>query len=402
MSTWCSTPSSCVWNDAMSERIGSPCWYACVRRVENERPSWMRSTENVIGCCTSPGRRKYPCMEWMVRSAGTVCMAATIDCASTCPPKTRPSGIHCDGPVKMSSRGASARVGEVRGCSAGRRWDRSSFLRVGGARPLDAGGSGPPVRRRSLGSLDSRWFNDSRWPTAFRSATCTPTCSAPGASKTVRCGSSRAPASSRCTPRSSTRAASSTRAPPCSACARSSCSTAEDFDVGRAHALARRAHRAGPRRASVTTTSPDPSACRSRRRCNTVTWAASHRREAAGEPLGETDAATLESAARAGIDEVADGDPRGHGRAARAARCAPRCGGAASPGSSTCRRARRSPRLQPRLPRRRPGAPVRDGPVDAPLDAARPRARAPAAWTPQGLVSSAVSRGRSPVRPRGR
>ena len=39
----------------------------------------------------------------MVRSSGTVCVAAVIDCASTWPPNTRPSGIHCDGPVKMSS-----------------------------------------------------------------------------------------------------------------------------------------------------------------------------------------------------------------------------------------------------------------------------------------------------------
>ena len=31
-------------------------WYACVRRVENDRPSWMRSTEKVIGCSSSPGR----------------------------------------------------------------------------------------------------------------------------------------------------------------------------------------------------------------------------------------------------------------------------------------------------------------------------------------------------------
>ena len=59
-------------------------------------------------------------MEWMARSAGTVCIAATSDCASTCPPNTRPSGIHCEGPVKMSSRidvpasGDSVPAGQVR------------------------------------------------------------------------------------------------------------------------------------------------------------------------------------------------------------------------------------------------------------------------------------------------
>ncbi|OUE08798.1 hypothetical protein CMsap09_07620 [Clavibacter michiganensis] len=103
MGAWCSSPSSASWNDAIIERIGRPSWYACVRRVENERPSWMRSTEKVMGLVTSPGRRKYPCMLCGRRSASVVRIAATSDWASTCPPKTRPMGIHCEGPVEMSS-----------------------------------------------------------------------------------------------------------------------------------------------------------------------------------------------------------------------------------------------------------------------------------------------------------
>jgi len=63
ISAWCSSPGSTSWKLAIIERIGWPFWYACVRRVENERPSWMRSTEKVIGCSSSPGRRKYPCIE---------------------------------------------------------------------------------------------------------------------------------------------------------------------------------------------------------------------------------------------------------------------------------------------------------------------------------------------------
>src|SRR5262245_10766642 len=40
----------------------------------------------------------------MWRSPGTVRIAATMDWARTCPPKTRPPGIHLLGPVTMSSR----------------------------------------------------------------------------------------------------------------------------------------------------------------------------------------------------------------------------------------------------------------------------------------------------------
>ena len=108
---------------------------------------------------------------------------------------------------------------------------------------------------------------------------------------------------------------------------------------------------------------------------NTVTWAAISPPRGGWRALGETDAATLESAARAGIDEVADGDPR-RARASRScSACAPRCGGARSPSSSTCRRARRSRRYSLGFLGDDAGAPLRDGPVDAPDDAARPRAR---------------------------
>ncbi len=56
--SWCSTPSSGRWNEAIIEKIGTPRWYACTRRVANERPSWIRSTAKVIGSSVSPGRRK--------------------------------------------------------------------------------------------------------------------------------------------------------------------------------------------------------------------------------------------------------------------------------------------------------------------------------------------------------
>ena len=48
MGAWCSRPGSSSWKDAIIEKIGTPSWKACVRRVENERPSWMRSTANVM------------------------------------------------------------------------------------------------------------------------------------------------------------------------------------------------------------------------------------------------------------------------------------------------------------------------------------------------------------------
>ena len=56
--SWCSRPASSSWNDAIIEKIGTPSWNACVRRVENERPSWMRSTEKVMPCDDVAGRRK--------------------------------------------------------------------------------------------------------------------------------------------------------------------------------------------------------------------------------------------------------------------------------------------------------------------------------------------------------
>ena len=47
-----------AWNDALIDRIGLPCWIACTRRVENDRPSRIRSTLKVIGWVSSPGRMK--------------------------------------------------------------------------------------------------------------------------------------------------------------------------------------------------------------------------------------------------------------------------------------------------------------------------------------------------------
>jgi len=38
------------------EKIGTPFWYACDRRVENERPSWIRSTAIVMPWLESPGQ----------------------------------------------------------------------------------------------------------------------------------------------------------------------------------------------------------------------------------------------------------------------------------------------------------------------------------------------------------
>ena len=58
MSIWWSRPGARSSNEAIIDRMGWPFWYAWVRRVENERPSWMRSTENVIGSRMSPGRRE--------------------------------------------------------------------------------------------------------------------------------------------------------------------------------------------------------------------------------------------------------------------------------------------------------------------------------------------------------
>ena len=67
-----------------------------------------------------------------------------------------------------------------------------------------------------------------------------------------------------------------------------------------------------------------------------MTWAGISPPRGGWRALGETDAATLEAAARAGIDEVADGDPRRHGRAARAAGALRGVGPRRRPGSSTC------------------------------------------------------------------
>ena len=56
--TACSIPGFSSWNEAIIEKIGTPFWKAWQRRVENERPSWIRSTANVSPCEASPARRK--------------------------------------------------------------------------------------------------------------------------------------------------------------------------------------------------------------------------------------------------------------------------------------------------------------------------------------------------------
>ncbi len=62
----------------------------------------MRSTPKVIGTSMSPGRRKYPCIEWIARSSMVDC-AATMHCARTWPPNTRPPGDQWLAPVRIVS-----------------------------------------------------------------------------------------------------------------------------------------------------------------------------------------------------------------------------------------------------------------------------------------------------------
>ena len=65
---------------------------------------------------------------------GVVRMAATSDCASTWPPKTRPSGIHWLGPVKMSSlvrAPVSVRSSAARNPSSGLAADEGGWSDVG-------------------------------------------------------------------------------------------------------------------------------------------------------------------------------------------------------------------------------------------------------------------------------
>ena len=350
-----------------------------MRRVENERPSWMRSTEKVIGCSHVAGPQEVA----VHRVDGAVgrhgAHRGDDRLREHLPAEDAAERHPLRRPGEDVLRGASTRVGEVEGAQqAVDGTVHRSSVSVG-RRPLDAGGSGPPVRRRSLGSLDRRWFNDSRWPTAFRSATCTSSCSAPGASKTVPCASSRAPASSPCTPRSSTRAACSTRARPCSACARSRCVD----DRGRSTRSCRCARSSsascGPAPSSATTTSPDPSAMSRPPEVNTVTWAG------ISPPRGGWRAARRDGCRDARVRAPVRAStrsptaiPEGTGEQL-VQRVRSEVWGRGVDGARV--RADRAPRSppQPRLPRRRPGAPVRDRPVDAPLDAARPRARAPQA-----------------------
>ena len=58
ISSWWSSPPSGSWKEQLIDRIGLPCWIAWTRRVENDRPSRIRSTLKVIGWVSSPGRMK--------------------------------------------------------------------------------------------------------------------------------------------------------------------------------------------------------------------------------------------------------------------------------------------------------------------------------------------------------
>ena len=92
---------------------------------------------------------------------------------------------------------------------------------------------------------------------------------------------------------------------------------------------------------------------------NTVTWAGISPPRGGWRALGETDAATLESAARAGIDEVAEAIPEGTGEQL-VQRVRSEVWGAASPELEYVPAGAAFARVQPRLPRRRRGAPLRD------------------------------------------
>ena len=86
--SWWSSPASGTWKEQLIDRIGLPCWMAWTRRVENDRPSRIRSTLKVIGWVSSPGRMKYAWRECSRRSAPpstarTVRPLATTPCART-------------------------------------------------------------------------------------------------------------------------------------------------------------------------------------------------------------------------------------------------------------------------------------------------------------------------------
>lgn len=53
-----SSPGSGSWKEAISSKIGFPSWLAVTRRVENDRPSRVRSTSRRTGSAGWPGLMK--------------------------------------------------------------------------------------------------------------------------------------------------------------------------------------------------------------------------------------------------------------------------------------------------------------------------------------------------------
>ena len=51
-------PPAAVWNEVIIDSRVVSSWMACTRRVENDPPSRIGSTENRIGRFESPGRTK--------------------------------------------------------------------------------------------------------------------------------------------------------------------------------------------------------------------------------------------------------------------------------------------------------------------------------------------------------
>ncbi|SLH92121.1 Uncharacterised protein [Mycobacteroides abscessus subsp. abscessus] len=58
ISSWWAGPVSPMWNEADMVKMAAPSCTPVTRRVQNERPSRMRSTRYTVGCCGLPGRRK--------------------------------------------------------------------------------------------------------------------------------------------------------------------------------------------------------------------------------------------------------------------------------------------------------------------------------------------------------
>ena len=92
---------------------------------------------------------------------------------------------------------------------------------------------------------------------------------------------------------------------------------------------------------------------------NTVTWAGISPPRGGWRPLGQTDAATLETAARAGIEEVAEAIPAGTGEQL-VQRVRSEVWGRGVEGLEYVPDRCRVRGVQPRIPRRRRGAALRD------------------------------------------